>query len=176
MTLKWYGYRDLLALGITPPKADTNFRDFTMDFVNIHDGDTIRRFLFGWYAESVVEGDASGLQQMMVPGFVHLGYSPEPDGEGTGSAQAPGGSGIWRETLNWQQRLYTNGTDYGVKYWAGSNGMRSSNVSRTIEDKTVANVRLSVSLRNSGPNIDGVTFIEPDVNVMLWTEILVEHH
>lgn len=172
----WYGQRELIALGFTPPRADTNGFQFSFNFPAMHDGDTVLRTLFGWYAESVVEGDASGLEKMMTPGFVGLAYFPDPGGDVEGSAQAPGGAQLYRDTLGWQSRLYTNGSIYGVKYWAGSQTMRSSNVGRIVQDKTTAFLEATMSLRQPDDPDGMVGTLVPDVNAMLWVEILVDHH
>jgi hypothetical protein len=174
MSKVWYGFREILAMGFTFPRADTVSAEFSMDLVAVHNGDTIVHTLFGWYAESAIEGDASGLQAMMSPGFVALTYSPDPDGDVEGSAQAPGGAMLIRETLAWQQRLYTNGTDYGVKYWAGSGYMRENKTSRTIHDKTNASLFLTASIRRPN-NPFPVEMLATDVNIMLWAEALILH-
>jgi len=175
MTLQWYGFRVTDLLGFTPPLSDSTSFDFSMNFTANNNGDVIERWLFGWYAESKIEATGSGLEKMMTPLFLSLAYTPDPDSDPVGSAQAPGGAQLVRETADWRRSNFTDGSIYGVKYNAGSGAMRDIQARRTIHNKTTANVQLSASIRHSYANTSSVAFLVPDVAVMLWCEILIDH-
>lgn len=172
--MRWFGFRNMLALGFTFPKSDTGQLVFPLNIVALKNGDTIVRWLFGWYGETSIESTGSGLDKMMTPGFVSLAFDPDPGGLPVGSAQAPGGEMIVRETLDWKRSNFTDGTIYGVKYYAGSGTMRDIQAQRQIKNKTVDQVLLSASMRNPDTNIPAIGVLTPDLNIMLWVEMLID--
>jgi len=170
---RWFGARATTEL--LTSVSDQLIAEMSLDFVNMHDGDTIVRWLFGWRLETVLLDNGSSLEKAMTPFFISFAFSPSPDGEGLGSAGGPGGDQLYRDFARWRPQSWTNGSSFATKWYADSpGGMVTSQAQRTVHDKTVAAVNINIQPDHTGFDLTGSDFIFPDVKAWWWLEMLVQ--
>lgn len=175
IVLRWFGYR------VHSPSPITDafgFFDatFSMNFINMNDGDTIVRWLFGYRFETVLLDNSSGLEKAMRPWLVSLNYTPVPDFEPQGSAGSLGGDALYRDFVRWHPQTWTDGTLYATKWYGDSGGMQSIQAQRTVYDKTTGQVELHARWADTAdPGFDPDAYHTADVQIMMWVEILVNH-
>lgn len=173
MTLKrWFGYRAFSDGPVGGP--DLSFQaTFGMDFINMHDGDTIERALCGYRLETVLVDNSSGLEKPPFPWQIGFTYVPTPDSESEFDPGGSGGDALFRDFARWRPHQWTDGTFYSTKWWADSGGMISVQGGRTVRDKTTAEIHLTARADVGSPGFDGSNFVFAETNVELWIEILV---
>lgn len=174
MARRWFGFRDIGKVGFTPP-LDTFLQfDVTLGGPQYNDGDTIVRTLFGWRVQTDLTDGAGAPSNPMWPAFVALAYTPDPNGEPQGGAEAPGGALLCREMVAWEEVSWTDGTLHSQRWYGNSYTVISGQGQRIIHDKSIAQLELSFGFDTGLRNFQLINMQAPDAYVLLWAEWLVE--
>jgi len=175
MTRAWFGNRTYFHIDINIGGDDQVSIEVPLSGPNVDDGDTIVRTLFGWYMQTDLVDNSSGLQRAPWPMIVKLTYEPDPDGEPVSSNPPEvGGAALWRESVQWWPLTWTDGTLFATKWTAHSGALRSAQGQRVIQDKTTALLRMGVGYDAGGSGFGGDTdWIPVVVNGFLWVEYLL---
>jgi len=175
----WHGRRVFFTLDSDGLIADDSVSfEEPMDQINIADGDTIVRILFGWQAETQLISNTLAASKAMRPLKVGVTYNPSPEGELIWSAQSDGGDALAKEYATWHEHSWTDGTLHSTSWYSGSEGMRSYQGQRQIQDKTVASLNIQASIRcDLGTPPNGISSRWVDsviVNGSAWLEYLLQ--
>jgi hypothetical protein len=175
MARRWFGYRNIGRAGfLTAPDTSIDFT-VSLNSVEINDGETIVRTLFGWRVQTDLLDETISPSAIICPAFVALAFVPDPNGEPWGGAEAPGGAALCREMVSWEIDEWTDGTVHSRRWYANSYQLVSNQGQRTIRDKTVDTLVLSFGFDHSMSGFGGYVGIQAnDATVMLWAEYLVQ--
>jgi hypothetical protein len=175
MAKRWFGFRNVGRAGFSSAPATSLDFTVSLNFTAISDGDTIVRTLFGWRVQTDLLDETISPSAIICPAFVALAYTPDPNGEPWGGAEAAGGAALCREMVSWEIDEWTDGSVHSRRWYANSYQLVSGEAQRTIHDKTTAELHLSFGFDHSMSGFDGVGIQANDANVMLWVEYLVLH-
>jgi len=174
MGYRWFGYRNVERAGFN--LAPSSEFQFEIGFNNpqINDGDTLVRTLFAWRAQTDLLDETISPSAIICPAFVGVSFTPDPDTDPVGGADAPGGAFLVREMVSWEIDEWTDGSVHSRRWYANSYFMRDFQGERKIVDKTTAKLFVGFAFDHTMAGFDHVGIQANDANVMLWVEYLMK--
>lgn len=142
---EWFTFRAMPPARLNPGTTPSWSEDIGIEGARVSDGDTILRWLVEWRAESVINDNSSGMENMFWPFAIGLSVVPEPFGMASYLAQADDGEAIYSQYAHWQPQSWTDGTLFGTKWYAGTPVPQDIQAERKILDKSTFSLRMSAS-------------------------------
>jgi len=170
---RWFGFRAVGSTSIEPFVNDEFVVSASLNFPEIHDGNTIVRTLFAWRLETELVDNSGGKGLRPWPTWVSLAYSPDPAGDPIGDPNAPGGAKLWREHVGWIAQPWTDGSLFATKWYAQSTPWRSGQGQRIIHDKTVAELSMGWTMTTGEVGIDDTNYVAAAIKGWVQVDFLV---
>jgi hypothetical protein len=106
---------------------------------NVHDGDTVVRWLIDWYLITSLHENSIALATQPLPWVAGVFFTPNPsamtgEGDSFDLLSAEVGDAIYTERTKWVPTRWTDGTLNSTQWWAGSRGVVDLHPSRTFND------------------------------------------
>jgi len=173
---RWFGRRAYFNINPIVGGGSTFEMDFSFDGPEFNDGDSLLRILLGWQMQTDLTDFEGVPDRGPWPAFVTARFNPDPDGDPGIGAPPIGGDALWRESVDWRRRHFTDGSTNSYCWEAHSGPMRSGQGQRKAIDKTISEVACVVSFDNTAADdfpLD-VGYVPLNAFGFVWLELLVQ--
>lgn len=145
---EWFTFQagPRVVIGDTPHEQHW-FQDLDIAGIRVNPGDVITHFLLDYWWTTALYENALELQLAPWPLVVGAGYSPEPNGMATWTAQSDQGDALVTTGATWEPQSWTDGTTHSTRWIARSTQPLYSNTSRTLQGFGDHVIRLSAGLQ-----------------------------